>query len=285
MQIREGCHKSARGGTVAQAQPGVASGGGVQGVVEATSGVRTSGADAQAKRLGRSARRGTQRPARPGRALRQLATLRPHMGGVLAPSPERETADATEPNLAALRDRVDAAFAEWLGRRYAGLASLPPPPPVMLHHVPHVLAHHLDRAGPECRPRRLPEESGHGFVRPDLSSASAGCPAGRGRAPRHAPGSPPTTGNVEATGCGRPAARGVVGLRDKCVHVCPNATLRLRAAAEFADTRPWPPSGLPQDYLPLLAPERSAFVRKGKRVVAHGGAAWRRSSCRWSASP
>ena len=41
---------------------------------------------------------------------------------------------------------------------------------------------------------------------------------------------------------------------------------------QVPDARPWPPSGLSQDYLPLRVPGRSPFVRKGKRVVAHGGA-------------
>ena len=30
--------------------------------------------------------------------------------------------------------------------------------------------------------------------------------------------------------------------------------------------------GLPEDYLPLLAPGRSAFVRETERIVSHGGA-------------
>lgn len=39
-----------------------------------------------------------------------------------------------------LQSRVDAAFMAWLVRRYAGLSSLPPAPPVMLHHIPRYLA-------------------------------------------------------------------------------------------------------------------------------------------------
>ena len=39
-----------------------------------------------------------------------------------------------------LQQRIDAAFGEWLTSHYAGLASLPPVPPVMLHHVPRALA-------------------------------------------------------------------------------------------------------------------------------------------------
>ena len=35
----------------------------------------------------------------------------------------------------------------------------------------------------------------------------------------------------------------------------------------------WPPVALPDDYLPLLPPGRSAFINKGKRTVGHGGIA------------
>jgi hypothetical protein len=29
--------------------------------------------------------------------------------------------------------------------------------------------------------------------------------------------------------------------------------------------------GLPEDYLPLLAPARQAFIQEGQRTVSHGG--------------
>ena len=106
------------------------------------SGVRTSGDGADAQRLERlldaAANALPDSDARYGDWLRFARTWAE--ARALALSPEREAADTTEPNLAALHDRVDAAFAEWLGRRYAGLANLPPSPPVMLHHVPRVLA-------------------------------------------------------------------------------------------------------------------------------------------------
>ncbi len=363
------------------------------------SGVRTSGDAADAQRLerllGGAANALPDPDARYGDWLRFARTWAE--AGALALSPEREAAAATEPNLTALRDRVDAAFAEWLGRRYASLANLPPSPPVMLHHVPGVLARHLDEA-PEHKAallvvdglsmdqwvvvreelaRRRPayrfrEGAVFAWI-PTITSVSrqaafAGKPpfyfppgsidstdrepalwrqywTGRGMAadaavyqknlgagsleavadlisrPRvRAAGLVVDTvdkimhgmelgargmhgqvrqwarepylaalldllldngfrvwlasdhGNVEATGCGRPAAGGVADLRGKRVHVYPSATLRTRAAAEFPDARSWPPSGLPQEYLPLLAPGRSAFVRKEKRVIAHGGA-------------
>ncbi|MDZ4186255.1 MAG: BREX-3 system phosphatase PglZ [Desulfuromonadales bacterium] len=39
-----------------------------------------------------------------------------------------------------LQAQVDAGFAAWLFKRYAGLVNLPPAPPVMLHHLPRFLA-------------------------------------------------------------------------------------------------------------------------------------------------
>ncbi len=38
-----------------------------------------------------------------------------------------------------LQTQVDAGFAGWLFKRYAGLVNLPPVPPVMLHHLPRFL--------------------------------------------------------------------------------------------------------------------------------------------------
>ena len=42
-----------------------------------------------------------------------------------------------------LRQQVNQRFAEWSGLRFAGLHSQPPMPPVMLHHVPRMLARKL----------------------------------------------------------------------------------------------------------------------------------------------
>lgn len=44
----------------------------------------------------------------------------------------------------ALRPKVESGFAAWLCRHYAGLASLPPSPPTMVHHVPRHAARYLD---------------------------------------------------------------------------------------------------------------------------------------------
>ncbi|MDK2959581.1 MAG: hypothetical protein PWP47_1625 [Synergistaceae bacterium] len=42
-----------------------------------------------------------------------------------------------------LQAQVDAGFAAWLFKRYAGLINLPPVPPVMLHHLPRFLARQM----------------------------------------------------------------------------------------------------------------------------------------------
>ena len=39
-----------------------------------------------------------------------------------------------------LCSQVDQSFLEWIEQRYAGLANQPPVPPVMVHHIPRVLA-------------------------------------------------------------------------------------------------------------------------------------------------
>lgn len=43
-----------------------------------------------------------------------------------------------------LQTQVDAGFAAWLSKRYAGLVTLPPVPPVMLHHMPRFLARQME---------------------------------------------------------------------------------------------------------------------------------------------
>ena len=312
-------------------------------------------------------------------------------------NPETARSVESAPSLAALRPRVDAAFAKWLTRRYAGLANLPPVPPVMLHHVPRLLAQHVDNASDnkaallvvdglsmdqwvtvreeltQLRPAgyRFREDAVFAWI-PTLTSVSRQA-AFAGQSPLCFPDSIHSTsrepklwqrfwadrgladdavvyqkklgdgsldpvadlvsgprvrvaglvvdtvdktmhgmalgvrgmhgqlrqwarspyltalldllldngfrvwltsdhGNVEATGCGRPTGEKVADMRGKRAHVYSSAALRRRAAAEFPDARPWPPTGLPSDYFPLLAPGRSAFVAQDERIVGHGGA-------------
>lgn len=39
----------------------------------------------------------------------------------------------------------------------------------------------------------------------------------------------------------------------------------------FPAAMEWPTTGLPGNYLPLLAPHRKAFVREDEHLVSHGG--------------
>ena len=79
-------------------------------------------------------------------------------------------------------------------------------------------------------------------------------------------------GNIEASGCGRPAEGAVADLRGERARIYPDSLLRGQVKERFPDALEWPPIGLPEDYLPLLAPARAAFVRKTESLVGHGGA-------------
>jgi len=80
-------------------------------------------------------------------------------------------------------------------------------------------------------------------------------------------------GNVEATGIGSPNEGVVADLRGERVRVYPDAVLRSSVHESFPETMTWPAWGLPEDYLPLVPEGRTAFVKKGKRTVCHGGIA------------
>lgn len=78
-------------------------------------------------------------------------------------------------------------------------------------------------------------------------------------------------GNIEARGCGNPAEGALVDQRGVRVRIYPDVTLRNKVKQRFPDALEWDPVGLPQDYLPLLAPARQAFIPTGQRTVSHGG--------------
>ena len=78
-------------------------------------------------------------------------------------------------------------------------------------------------------------------------------------------------GNVETTGCGAPQEGSVADLPGRRVRVFSDSGLRARVAKRFPGALEWPASGLPEDYLALLAPARRSFVRESERPVAHGG--------------
>lgn len=78
-------------------------------------------------------------------------------------------------------------------------------------------------------------------------------------------------GNVEAIGAGRPSEGAIAEVRGERVRIYSDDILRARVASRFPDAVSWPPIGLPNDFLPLLASDRRAFTLQGTRTVAHGG--------------
>ena len=79
-------------------------------------------------------------------------------------------------------------------------------------------------------------------------------------------------GNIEAVGCGNPNEGALAEQRGERARIYSEALLRSKVKAQFPDALEWPSSmGLPEDYLPLFAPGRNAFVREGERLVCHGG--------------
>src|SRR6266849_1311569 len=78
-------------------------------------------------------------------------------------------------------------------------------------------------------------------------------------------------GNIEARGCGQVSEGAIVDLRGVRARVYSDKVLRAQVQKRFPDAIAWPPFGLPENFLPLLAPNRSAFIPEGKRVVGHGG--------------
>lgn len=78
-------------------------------------------------------------------------------------------------------------------------------------------------------------------------------------------------GNVQAVGCGRPKEGAIAEIRGERVRIYSDDVLRESVSRRFSDAVSWKPIGLPEDFLPLLAPNRQAFVLNGQRTVAHGG--------------
>lgn len=296
-----------------------------------------------------------------------------------------------------IRDRVDAAFTDWMAQHYGALHNQPPRPPVMIHHVPRMLARSLrETAGAKAAlvlidglaldqwvtVRGVLAEQRPGFHFHDDESLFAWAPTlttvsrqacFSGRPPLYFPSSIRTTdrepaawrrfwadeglppaaagyaknlraagdldraaqlvldpriravalvvdavdrimhgmelgqsgmhnqirqwarrgvlaglidllldggfavwltsdhGNVEARGCGNPGEGAAAELRGQRVRVFSDPALRAQVAARFPGAVAWLPVGLPDDYLALIAPGRSAFVRPQEHPVAHGG--------------
>ncbi|MCH8876805.1 MAG: BREX-3 system phosphatase PglZ [Chloroflexi bacterium] len=78
-------------------------------------------------------------------------------------------------------------------------------------------------------------------------------------------------GNIEATGLGNPKEGAVAELRGTRARVYPSELLRRQVSDSYPESIEWPSIGLPEDYIPLIAPNRMAFVRQSERIVGHGG--------------
>jgi hypothetical protein len=78
-------------------------------------------------------------------------------------------------------------------------------------------------------------------------------------------------GNVESVGCGRPREGVTADVRGERARIYSDRVLRANVAIKFPDAISWKPLGLPEDFLPLLCANRSAFVPEGYRTIAHGG--------------
>lgn len=78
-------------------------------------------------------------------------------------------------------------------------------------------------------------------------------------------------GNVQATGSGTLNQGVVAKTRGERVRVYNSAALRADAKAAYPEALTVEVGGLPEDYLPLFAGKRGAFVDKDEQLVSHGG--------------
>ncbi len=78
-------------------------------------------------------------------------------------------------------------------------------------------------------------------------------------------------GNIEAKGCGSPREGVTAEMRGQRVRIYPDELLRSQVKDRFPDAIEWPAVGLPDDFLPLLAPNRKAFIKEEDKIVGHGG--------------
>jgi hypothetical protein len=78
-------------------------------------------------------------------------------------------------------------------------------------------------------------------------------------------------GNIEAIGKGQPKEGAVAEIRGERVRIYPTPELRSQVSSTLTFAREWLPSGLPDDYFPLVATGNDAFVNEGDSIVSHGG--------------
>jgi len=78
-------------------------------------------------------------------------------------------------------------------------------------------------------------------------------------------------GNIECNGKGRPSEGSIVETRGERARVYPTPELRSKVLSDHTSAKEWESPGLPPGYYPLVAEGRDAFIRKGERIVGHGG--------------
>lgn len=78
-------------------------------------------------------------------------------------------------------------------------------------------------------------------------------------------------GNIECEGKGRPAEGVLAEIRGARARVYQTPELRSQVASAFTSACEWEPIGLPDNYFPLVAGSRDAFVNPGNSIVGHGG--------------
>ena len=78
-------------------------------------------------------------------------------------------------------------------------------------------------------------------------------------------------GNIECEGKGRPAEGVLAEIRGARARVYQTPELRSQVASAFTSACEWEPIGLPDNYFPLVAGGRDAFVNLGNSIVGHGG--------------
>jgi hypothetical protein len=78
-------------------------------------------------------------------------------------------------------------------------------------------------------------------------------------------------GNADASGAGRPKDGDIPESRGERSRVYRSAPLLAAARLSSPQSPNLEPPGLPDSFMVLFAPGRSAFVPQGERLVAHGG--------------
>ena len=77
-------------------------------------------------------------------------------------------------------------------------------------------------------------------------------------------------GHTSVQGMGRPPTGDIPESKGQRVQVFSSKVLRDQVAAEWGT--PWPHlSGLPTDYVPLLAPAHTAYTTRNQKLLSHGG--------------